>query len=180
MEQTWREVTNAFLGSGVRPDSTIWRDAIRSIPMTFAKVEAFFTEFPFLHRYWNPAQISSASVMRWNDELLRCDGTVCAYGDYFSETIFVLDEEGSVLLKFPGLLARLRSFLELIPGRSPTFFEALKKLKEDELKKAFWAVRLEYTLKRPPLILFKIPQGYASVYEWLASEVKKEQSLVKN
>lgn len=121
---------------------------------------AIFEEFPFLSKHFKEKSIFSAYVRRWNSELLETS-PAGRNPNVTWEQIYLFDKEGKLIHRVGQIWWGGTRHIKV--------GQWLAKLGSD-INRVHYAVVHESKV----LTVYKPPQGFASVAEWLRAQMKRE------
>ncbi|HEX5774544.1 MAG TPA: hypothetical protein VFY28_01105 [Candidatus Paceibacterota bacterium] len=149
-----------------------------------SKVETFFEEFPYLHRFASPDAIRTVGVKRWDKDLL----------DMY-HTHYVAGAELDVYLVSPHVIRFLDENWETVaianerPEYRKIWWNPLTWLREPPVETVFGSIqRLGENARRVTLIVVvtgttlvvcKPPRGTKNLREWMDESMRKEKGVVR-
>lgn len=140
--------------------------------MARSNVDAIYAENPFLSKIIARIKVPDAQVKRWSEEFLA--STPDTYPDSGTEKIYLVDEQGTIVARVGSLSDRIAVFFGFDKNRE-TVGQTLARIGEDQSRRIQYGVG-EWNGR---VILWKLPNGYANVADWLQTIVQQARQELR-
>ena len=135
--------------------------------MARSNVDAIYAENPFLSKLIPRTKVSDAQVKRWSEDFLG--STPDSYPKSGSEKIYLVDAFGNKVAKVDTWGAFFKN------GTNETVGQAVARIGDAEARK----IRSAVGIWNGRVILWKIPNGYANLADWLHSETEEARKELR-